>query len=421
MAGSITIYSDGLPVVVSDRTYSLTSTGEAVHADAYKALGAGAGDPFELYRCQPSLRTVVGFLARNIAQVTLLGLRFDENGTRTRVERSDPLARLLRKPDRTQTAVEFMKALVTDMCLFDRFAAQIFREEDGSYRLVRIPPALWWFERGPTGRPNRIAARRADSTEYSVSLDRAFWMDGFPSDAETSPIESLRGILAEQQQSASYRQDMWNNAGRFPGWIWRPLEAPKWTSDGRDNFKAGWQKFASGGAKAGHTPVLEDGMKYEDVEGVTPEQAQQLESRKFSIAEVMAAYYVHPQLLGLLEGNYSNVTAFRQILYGDTLGSWFEDIEQAFNCRAIPVITNGDDDTFVEFDVNEKLRQTFEEQVKILTSAAGAPILTRNEARARINQPPVEGGDELIVPLNVLEGGQTSPNDTGTQNEGESE
>lgn len=38
--------------------------------------------------------------------------------------------------------------------------------------------------------------------------------------------------------------------------------------------------------------------------------------------------------------------------------------------------------------------------------------MTRNEARADNNLPPVEGGDELIVPLNVVAGGQASPQDT---------
>ena len=38
--------------------------------------------------------------------------------------------------------------------------------------------------------------------------------------------------------------------------------------------------------------------------------------------------------------------------------------------------------------------------------------MTRNEARADNNLPPVDGGDELIVPLNVVEGGQASPQDT---------
>ena len=42
----------------------------------------------------------------------------------------------------------------------------------------------------------------------------------------------------------------------------------------------------------------------------------------------------------------------------------------------------------------------------------GAPFLSRNEARARLDLPAIEGGDELIVPLNVLEGGLASPRDT---------
>ena len=38
--------------------------------------------------------------------------------------------------------------------------------------------------------------------------------------------------------------------------------------------------------------------------------------------------------------------------------------------------------------------------------------MTRNEARADNNMPPIEGGDEIITPLNVLVGGQASPQDT---------
>jgi hypothetical protein len=38
--------------------------------------------------------------------------------------------------------------------------------------------------------------------------------------------------------------------------------------------------------------------------------------------------------------------------------------------------------------------------------------MTRNEARATQNLPAIEGGDELIVPLNVVEGGQASPQDS---------
>jgi hypothetical protein len=66
-----------------------------------------------------------------------------------------------------------------------------------------------------------------------------------------------------------------------------------------------------------------------------------------------------------------------------------------------------DPSLYFEFDLDEKLMS--DDRLTALTSAAGAPPLTRNEARARLNLPPKEGGDELITPLNVVAGGKPSP------------
>ena len=50
-----------------------------------------------------------------------------------------------------------------------------------------------------------------------------------------------------------------------------------------------------------------------------------------------------------------------------------------------------------------------------MSTATGRPFMTTNEIRARMNLPPVAGGDELVTPLNVLVGGQTSPQDGETE------
>ena len=43
--------------------------------------------------------------------------------------------------------------------------------------------------------------------------------------------------------------------------------------------------------------------------------------------------------------------------------------------------------------------------------------MTTNQARRILDMPAIDGGDELITPLNVLTGGQPSPQDGGrTQN-----
>ena len=68
--------------------------------------------------------------------------------------------------------------------------------------------------------------------------------------------------------------------------------------------------------------------------------------------------------------------------------------------------------TYVEFDLEEKLKGSFEERAQIYQSACGVPYLTVNEVRADLNRAPIEGGDERVIPLNVLVGGQMSAQDS---------
>ena len=160
-------------------------------------------------------------------------------------------------------------------------------------------------------------------------------------------------------------------------------------------------------------------MEYHELStGITPENGQQLESRKLSIAEVANAFHVPPQMVGQDAGSsYNSVTGYREQLYSDTLGTWFERLDQAFNMRLVPQLADPDE-VFVEFNVAAKLRLSFDEQARIFQTATGGPIMLRSEARQRLNLPFVPGTDELIVPMNVTEGGQASPTDSGSQNNG---
>jgi hypothetical protein len=91
-------------------------------------------------------------------------------------------------------------------------------------------------------------------------------------------------------------------------------------------------------------------------------------------------------------------------------------IEEEIGLQLVPDF----DDTgrvYVEFNLAEKMKGSFEEQASSLQTSVGAPWLTRNEARARMNLPQVDYGDTLVTPLNVLVGGQASPSDSGAQNE----
>ena len=66
---------------------------------------------------------------------------------------------------------------------------------------------------------------------------------------------------------------------------------------------------------------------------------------------------------------------------------------------------------YVDADLDGKMMGSWKEESEITSRAVGGPYLTVDEARARRNMSPIEGGDKLIVPLNVTKGGKASPMD----------
>lgn len=97
------------------------------------------------------------------------------------------------------------------------------------------------------------------------------------------------------------------------------------------------------------------------------------------------------------------------MLYGETLGPVLSALEGRLNQFLLPLLGLNPEKDYVEFNVEQRLRGSFEEQAAVFQTAVGGPWMTVNEARAKQNLPAVEGGDELIRPLNVTAPGDQEP------------
>ena len=373
----------------------------------------------KIWKSHGNVRTVTGFLGRNIASLGLHVYELVDDNDRRRV-RDHALARLMSRPSPAATRYDFIEALVQDLAIYDRYLAIKLKPEgsESPGGLLRIPPALWkpvgddWLYpeayevKGSKGRrtfkPDEVVAM----TGYSPSGD----LGG------VSPLESLRNVLAEEYEAARMRAQTFRNGARVSGYLERPAGAPEWSKTGRERFKTAWRsQYTGGGTEAGGTPILEDGMKFVDAHQ-SARDLQYIESRKLTREEVAAAYYIPPPMVGLLDhATFSNIREQHKQLYQDTLGPWLQRIQQAL-MLALWADFPESDNLYLEFNIEEKLRGSFEEQAAQLQTATGGPYMTRNEARARQNLPRIEGADELIVPLNVVAGGQASPTDSGSQN-----
>lgn len=361
----------------------------------------------QIYRSQPAVRTVVGFVARNIAGIGFHLFERTDDNNRIRV-RTGPLADLLANPmpEAKLSQYAWVYRMVSDLAIYDEHYTVISQVGD-SLRCLPVPVADVTPVGGSFFAPDEYLIwgnyLPAESVLAIVGYSPSSLTSG------TSPLEALRQTLAADSQAEKHREEFWERGARLSGVISRPADAPQWSDNAQQRFRRQWRdRYSAGGEDAGGTPILEDGMSYAQISS-TARDAQYLESRKLTREEVAAAYHVAPPMVGILDNaNYSNVKEFHSQLYQDTLGPTLQQIDQAIDLQMGDLQPG----TYAEFNIMEKLAGSFEEQAKILSSAVGGPWMTRNEARARMNMPLVDGGDELITPLNVVAGGLASPRDT---------
>ena len=369
-----------------------------------------------IYRSQPQVRTVIGFLARNIAQLGLHTFRRRDVDDRERLI-EHPLAKLLKQPapGKKLTRYQLIQRLVSDVGIYDQ-AYWVKARDRGTGEVLGVVPVPvarvaplgdGWIS--PDG--YRVTGARG---QVEIPADDVVHFHGYnPDDLRVglSPLEALRSVLQEEFQASLHRQQLWRNGARTSGFIQRPAGA-NWSAEARARFKTEFRAVYSGvGPGAGGVPILEDGMTYVAA-GLDPKAAQYIEGRKLTREEVAAAYFIPGPLIGILDhATFSNIREQHKQLYQDTLGPWLAQIQEDIALQLLPDL-DPDGDVYCEFNIAEKLSGSFEEQAAQLQTSVGAPWMTRNEARGRMNLPAIDGGDELITPLNVLVGGQASPRDS---------
>lgn len=377
----------------------------------------------QLYATQSNLHTVVSFLAASVAQLPLKVYIRDGENARKR-DRTSVAARLLWKPNPDQTCYEFIEGMLIEYLLMGSVFVWMLPDADAeSGYQMRIVPREWIVD--TVSHTNyapdviRISSKSGQIVEVPREMFVQFRMynPGNPGGYQ-SPISALKQTLTEQVNADRFRTDIWRSSGRFNAYLTRPANVQPWDENQRKAFltafREGWGKD---GENRGKMPLLEDGMEIKTYQ-FNAKEAQYAETKQLSREDVAAAYHVNPSLIWhTTTQTYASAKDNARALYADCLGPTLQMLQQRINSFLLPMI-GADPRTYVEFDMTEKLKGSFEERASILQSAVGGPWMTRNEARADNNLPPVEGGDELIIPLNVVEGGQASPTDTHMENAG---
>lgn len=186
------------------------------------------------------------------------------------------------------------------------------------------------------------------------------------------------------------------------------LEHPGTIKDPQ-RVREAWQSQFGGSSNAGKVAVLEEGMKYSPI-GISPDQAQFLETRKFQIDEIARIFRVPPHMIGDLEkSTFSNIEQQSLEFVKYTLGPWVARWEQAMSQA---LLTPEERTRYeIHFNVDGLLRGDYESRMNGYAVGRQNGWLSANDIRELENMnriPEEEGGD-----LYLINGNMTKLKDAG--------
>jgi len=142
-------------------------------------------------------------------------------------------------------------------------------------------------------------------------------------------------------------------------------------------------------------PVFEQGMEWQSM-GMSNEDAQFLETRKFEVSDIARWFGVPPHMIGDVERSTSWGTGIENQtiqFVTDCLLPWVVLWEQAINETFISQRR-----MYVKFNINARLRADSKTRFDIYDIAIRNGIFSPNDCRALEDQNPRDGGDVYVDP-----------------------
>lgn len=336
----------------------------------------------------------LSLIAQDVGKLHMRLVEEDKNGIWTKA-RSAAFSPVLRRPNRYQTFQQFIehwvlsklgpagntyvlkirdaRGIVIEMHVLDPYMTVPLIAPDGSvfYDLGQDPLTRVGSQvRVPA---SEIIHDRAACLRHPLVGISPIYACGLP---------AMQGLQIQQNSESFFR-----NRSMPGGVITAPTEI---TQEMAELIKSQFNARYSG-ENAGKTAVLGDGLKYEP-HAVNARDSQLTEQLSLTAKMVCSAYHVPPFKIGLesLPAG-QKVEDMNRIYYQDCLQTLIESIEALLDYGLGLDLTGRALGT--EFDLDDLLRMDLSTLVSSLSAAVAGTIMSPNEARARMNLPPVEGGE----------------------------
>ena len=339
-----------------------------------------------------------------------------------------PILSLLKRPNPTMSGSEYFSALYSYLLLC------------GNSYVLRSGPEFGEPQELHLLRPDRMRIKggiRAipEAYEYVVN-GRVVEKYGIDKDTGTGEVKHMKmwhplddhyGL--SPMAAAAVDIDQYNLAGKhnvnllFNGArpsgavIFKPQDEtgmPTYLSESqRQQLLTDLKNRFSGTNNTGRPLLLEGDFDWKEM-GLTPKDMDFLNLRHLSAKDIALCFGVPSQLIGVPDAQtYSNMAEARLALWEETIIPLMRRVESDLNEWLMPQFS---DDLVLTYDydsinaLTERRRMVYDNVIQAVREG----VMTRNEARERLDMEPIDGGDDIYINASLFPLGMDVPDEDKT-------
>lgn len=335
------------------------------------------------------------------------------------------VAKVFKRPNWIQTWFEFAQQMQAAFLLRKNAYAAILR--DGRGRPINLIPI----------NPDAVQVLEASNGQIfylvnRVGLFQMFALAGLPVAIPAEDMLHLRGLsfnmlfgvptIELARDSIGVALGLGQQAARLIGNGARPggvLQTDKTLSDvAAKRLSAQWERMREGLENVGRTAILEEGLKWNAMQLSSVDQ-QFIEQRRLSVEEA-ARWWGVPLYKLSVTGELAKIKVDdAEQVYVNTVvmpdvEAWEQKLVQTFDLDKQGLVADLDERKLIRASESVRVNN---QRLRIMSG-----ISTQNECRAENGDPPMDGGDVLLHPVNLAASGSdmsgTAPDAAGRPADG---
>jgi HK97 family phage portal protein len=333
-------------------------------------------------------------LSESISTLPVGVFRRENNGDN--IEVTSDLSFLVKyQPNTYQNKITFYERIIMDMLSDGNSYVQIVRNRNGGV-IELLPLNYGDVETYTLDNKLYYSDEKSGETHDSDNIMHFKMITGPDGITGLSPIEQCKNAIGWGMDVQAYSSTFFKNGGKLSG----VLESDRALSEQAvDRLRSSFNKNYGTLSGSNQTAVLEEGLKYKSI-SVTPDQAQFLASRQFSVEEVARIFGIPPHLLrDLSKSSFNNIEMQSQEFVSYSLMPFLTKIELEMSLKLFRRNNVGRE--YIKFNVNGLLRGNVKDRADYYKTAITNGWMSVNEVRQKEDLNRIEDGDNNYLQMNM--------------------